>query len=427
MFTQGVKVVGLVVAGCLAASTAFASVDEDIAEAGNRLGWRLLGEIVREAPDENVFISPTSIAVALGMTYNGARGETREEMSRTLDLGDFGWKPPTTVGGSDTGNATHKTLYMEYTAPEELNEGYRALLGRLSATSPDMTLSIANSIWYRSGFEVHQDFLSINAKYFASEVTSLDFSDPGSVNIINDWVKRKTNAKIPTIIQPPIDPAMMIYLINAVYFKGMWLAPFDKSKTHDAEFNLPSGQTISCHMMKRKGKFHYTETKLVQVVSLPYGKSPYAMMVILPKEGVTVDSLIRLAQRWRRFEWNTPAGSREGTLYLPKFRMSWKSTLNDALQALGIRKAFAPWQADLSGIGGAPGDLFISEVLHKTFVDVNEEGTEAAAATSVGVALAAMPSPEFSMRVDRPFLCLIRHSSTRAFLFIGKIAEPVVE
>jgi serine protease inhibitor len=376
------------------------AAEKNLLQSDNKFGFKLFQEVVSEEKDKNVFISPLSVSMALGMTYNGADGSTKEAMQKTLELNGL-------------------TL-------QEVNESYQNLMKLFSELDPDVLFQIANSIWYRQGWTFEKEFIQLNKTYFNSQVRGLDFGDPHSADVINNWVSENTKGKITSIINPPIDPSMVMFLINAIYFKGTWTYQFDKTATREWPFLLPDNSTKPCQMMGIKSKFPYHEDDYFQAVSLPYGKGDYSMVVFLPKWGKNIDSLIAALNQGNFDKWWSEFHSDSGKVCLPKFTLEYELKLNDALKALGMSMAFDPDQADFSKMFQGKG-LFISEVKHKTFVEVNEEGTEAAAVTSVGIALSAYPPPlPFEMVVDRPFVFLIRENLSGTILFMGKIVEPML-
>jgi serine protease inhibitor len=373
------------------------AAEKRLVESDNKFGIKLFRKIIEEEKDKNVFISPLSVSVALGMTHNGANGETQEAMQKTLELSGL------TV--------------------QEVNESYKSLIELLTGLDPKVRFQIANSIWYRQELSFEKEFIDLNKKYFNAEVRGLNFNDPNAPKTINAWVDKNTNGKIKEIVDAPIDPLMVMFLINAIYFKGFWTYQFDKDLTKDDLFTLPDGSKKACKMMKQKGELQYFENADFQAIDLPYGDGDFSMSIFLPHPEKNIDSLIA---KFNQENWNLWIGSfskHELTLYLPKFTLEYELTLNDVLKALGMGIAFDPLKADFSKMYKGPESLFISKVKHKTFVDVNEEGTEAAAVTSVGL---AMTSVGTIMRIDRPFVFVIRENKSQTILFIGKIVEPTL-
>lgn len=369
-----------------------------LVESDNRFGFKLFKQIVREKKDENVFISPLSVSMALGMTYNGAAGETREVMQKTLELSGM-------------------TL-------EEVNKSYRTLIELLSQLDPKVKFQIANSIWCREEIEFKQEFIDLNKEYFDALVTGLDFSSTGAADVINRWVDENTNGKIKQIVKPPISPYTIMFLINAIYFKGLWTYQFEKDLTEDADFHLLDGSKRSCQLMTQEGQFQYFENSTFQAIDLPYGDEDFSMVVFLPRQQTNIDTLtVEFDQEnWSR--WVNSFSKRKGSIQLPRFTLQFGLKLNDALKALGMSIAFDPSGADFTNLYEGPVNAYISEVMHKSFVEVNEEGTEAAAATSVTVGVTSVEPAGFWMRVDRPFIFAIRENRSQTILFMGKIVEP---
>jgi serine protease inhibitor len=393
---------------CSKESTPFENEDKNIlelndteklvVESSNVFGLKLFNEIVAAEGDSNIFISPLSVSMALGMTLNGAAGSTYEAMQSTL-----AWQ-----------NLSEK----------EINESYCHIIKLLVGFDPKVIFEIANSIWYREGFQVEQDFIDINKTYFNAEVSSLDFSNPSAIDIINKWVNDKTHGKIEEIIDE-IDAMVVMFLINALYFKGTWSYEFDEQLTHDDYFYLPDGSAKLCAMMKQKWEHDYFENDYFQAIDLPYGDGNFRMTVFLPQYGMSVNSLITdfTPENWNL--WMTSFDKDSVNIFLPKFKVEYKIKLNDVLSEMGMGIAFAPGSADFSRIRKS-GGLWIDKVLHKTFVEVNEEGTEAAAVTVVEIReISAGGGEEIFMRVDRPFIFTIREASSNTILFMGKIVDPV--
>ena len=367
-----------------------------VISAGNRFGFEIFQEILNhEDPDKNLMISPLSIEMALSMTYNGAGGDTKQ--------------------------AFEDVLHTDELPAADLNQSMYDLREALTTVDPRVTMEIANSIWYRNTFHVEDAFLNINRKYYDAEVKGLDFSNPASINIINGWVDDKTHHKIPEIIDD-IDPMTIMFLINAVYFNGTWKYRFDKENTRPMEFYVTPDKTIQADMMYQKGDFLFTSNELFSAIELPYGRGNFSMIFLLPK---TDKSLEDLAENLTPENWQTWTESftqrNDFEIYVPKFTFDYKKKLNDALQALGLGVAFSG-HADFTGINPDE-DLYISDVRHKTFIKVDEEGTEAAAVTSVEIRFTSA-GPDAAFILDRPFFFVIKEKYTHAILFIGRVSEP---
>ncbi|MBX2930098.1 MAG: serpin family protein [Saprospiraceae bacterium] len=368
----------------------------DVSRANNNFGFKIFKKLHEHAPADNIFMSPSSIATALTMTLNGAQGPTADEMKSTLELNGFNL--------------------------EEVNASYKVLLTTLPALDNRLNLQIANSIWYRKGFPVKQPFLTLNRDYFDSEVTPLDFRDPGAKDIINQWVDQKTNGLIETIVDEIPDNAIM-YLINAIYFKGPWRKSFKPEETTQWPFHLADNNQVNVDMMGYGGtvKFPLYITDAYYAVDLPYADSVYSMTLIVPRGNNTIANIMAQlnGQSWEQILAGMTVQEME--LRMPKFQMTYDKKLNTALQELGMGRAFTAGGADFSNIADA--ELSISEVKHKAFVEVTEQGTEAAAVTSVGIVVTSLPSYP-TIVLDRPFLFAIRENQAGNVLFLGKMMNP---
>lgn len=359
----------------------------------------LFKTIAAGEPGENIFISPASISLALAMTLNGAQGETFEKMAAALGMQDM-------------------TL-------AKINDAYHSLLKLLTLSDPDVKLAIANSLWSRAGVDFFEDFLDRARGYYDAEVSSLDFSLPDAADTINRWVEAQTNGKIKELIEPPIDPMTVMFLINAIHFKADWQKPFDPDRTHAAPFYLADGSKIEHPLMFGGGSFPYLKRDGFQAVGLPYGKEGRtSMYVFLPDEGKSLDGFISELTTARWDAWLAAFRVKEGSIGLPRFTLEYETQLEDALTELGMGIAFDGGRADFSGMRPTPPGLFISNVKHKAFVQVDEEGTEAAAATSVEIRVASIQVDAFSMTVDRPFFFAIVDNESGTILFMGSLTDP---
>lgn len=369
--------------------------ETQIVEADNAFGLNVFTSLNASAPEENLFISPLSISMALGMTLNGAAGDTRAQMEDVLQK---------------------KGL-----TEAAINDSYRSLIDLLTQLDPKVTLNIANSIWYREGFNVLPAFLETNRTSFDAEVEALDFNDSKSLDTINGWVDDKTNGLIDKIIDE-ISPEAVMYLINAVYFKGTWTYEFDPAHTQDADFHNADGSTTTTPLMSLRGTLPYYKNNEISLVDLPYGDSLYSMTLLLPEGEQSLDAIIENMTTTSWADWTSAATLREIDLFLPKFELAYKTSLKNTLALLGMQDAFSPASADFTRINDN-GGLFISDVLHKTFVTVDEQGTEAAAVTAVVVETTSVGPPPPVFRADRPFIFAIRERHSGSILFIGKVLE----
>lgn len=345
----------------------------------------------------NTVISPLSIRIAMAMVTEGASADTRSEMQEVLELDE-----------------NSKTSYREL-LQDILNQ-------------EDITLNIANSVWSREGLEFKPEYMNILDRYYYAEATSLDFSDTSSVDIINNWVDEKTEGKIDSILED-INPRAILYLINAIYFNADWTEQFTEEYTREKDFTLKDGSKIKTDLMYMSSDFQYQENKKFQAVELPYGEEKrFVMRVYLPKEGITIDSFINDLTQEDINKWKNRFDLREGDLELPKFKTEYTQKLNSVLEALGIEKAFNESQANFENMIIIEGeDVYISEVKHRTYIDVSERGTEAAAVTSVGMVATGMPLKEpkrFEMVVNRPFFFTIDDKEKNETLFMGVILNP---
>jgi len=371
-------------------------------QASNEFSFDIFKELSVGQADSNVFISPLSIYYALGMTYNGTAGETAEEMKNTLHL-------------------------PEETS-EEINSSFETLMEYLLGLDPDVTLQIANSIWYRDGWTFKETFLNICKDYFSAEISGLDFNDPSSVDTINNWVDENTNHKIDNIIDS-IDPRTVMFLINAIYFNGTWKYEFDSEMTEEKDFYLTDGNTTKCNTMVQTAELKYMSNDDFQAVNLPYGNGNYVMTIILPNSNANINSIIEEVNSTNWELWMSQMETKKGTVYLPKQKFAYEKKLKDALRSLGMRKAFLDFEANFSNMN-ATAQLFISEVKHKSFIEMNEEGTEAAAVTSVGIDFTTIDEKgeiDFTMNMNRPFIYAIQDINTNTLLFVGLLNVPIYD
>lgn len=320
-----------------------------------------------------------------------------------------------------------ETLGLQAMTLDEVNQANAGLMTLLENPDPEVELGIANSLWGRQGITFDTDFLQRSTDYYDAEVRSLDFASSMSADTINRWVSVQTRGRIRHIVDhSEIDEIIdaVLLLINALYFKGEWTLPFDEDQTQDGQFTLLDDTQKTLPMMRCTDEFQYLENDQFQAVSLAYGDEYLRMLIFLPKAGTTLMDFRASLTNENWDVWLGQFGNREGTVVLPRFRADYLASLNDALTALGMGVAFAPG-ADLSGMGQP--FLFIKDVKHRTLLDVNEEGTEAAAVTAVRVAPGASPRPAlppFTIIVDHPFFLAIQDRPTRAILFIGSIVDP---
>ena len=363
----------------------------------NAFGIKILKEIDSKSKVDNVLVSPFSMAMSLGMTQNGAKGATLDEMRDTLALS----------GLSDS----------------EINSGFKKLYTDLTSANTGTKLEVGNSIWIRLGLKFKPKFTEDNEQNFYASTNILDFNSPSAKDTINKWVATKTHEMIPSIIDESIDNAAMMFLINAIYFDGKWESPFDKNKTASATFTQMNGQKKQVKMMHLSGDdFSYMKTPLFEAIELPYQGEKVRMAIFLPdKQRSTKDFLKELSiENWT--QWTSSMFPQKGTIAIPRFEIEYASELSDTLKVLGMRHPFGKG-ADFSRMSFTSG-LYIGKVLHKTRIRVNEEGTQAAAATSTSMDK-SIPKAPFSFVADRPFVLFIYGVNTGAMLFSGIIGDPL--
>ena len=373
--------------------------ERQVVSANNRFAFAFFGALAaRAGPDSNLFVSPVGVAMALGMTVNGAAGATRDSMLRALEL---------------TG------LSMA-----EVNAGYRGAIDLLRGLDRAVEFTLANSIWARAGYTFGEAFLGDARTHFDAEVRTLDFAAPTAARTINDWVNAQTRGKIPEIVDDPIPADVIMYLINAIYFKGSWTQQFDRALTRNAPFNLRAGGTVSVPAMTHRdpAPARYLFGPNATVLDLPYGGRAWSMTIVLPRTAADIDALVAGLTQERWDAWMAALDTGGVLVTMPKFTLRYDRELRDVLSSLGMGIAFDPDRADLTRLLPASG-AYISKVKHRTFVDVYEEGTEAAAVTSVEVFRDSGGGPSHIV-VDRPFLVAIRERLTGTVLFLGRVMNP---
>ena len=368
--------------------------------ADNAFAFDFFRETLATAPADkkpNAFVSPLSLTMALGMVYNGTSPDAAAEMAAALGVADF--------------------------TPEEINAHYQTLVRALLAADSRTNLAIANSIWAREGFDVKPTFYDLNREYYDAEVQGRNFDLPATVDEINKWCADNTNDRIPTILDGAIPADAVMYLINAVYFKGQWQFEFDKKMTRDFAFRLADGSTENVKMMSQEADLPYYWDETLQCVDLPYGNGAFSMMLVMPSDGNgSLDDLVAGLDADTYNRAVDGLQERGILLKMPRWKQECDFSLNDAIANLGMERIFQ--EGNLGGITDDP-RLAVSDIKQKTFVEVNEEGAEAAAVTSVGFILTSVgPSRPTSFFADRPFLYLIRERSTGAILFMGRMDDP---
>ncbi len=390
----------IVLAGCTivnppdqieATKIKLSAVQEQRVVQDNDFAFELLRNTIANTEEKNVFMSPLSVSLALGMVMNGANGTTLTEIQQVLRMNGM--------------------------TADKINEYYQLMQKTLPAIDLKTKLSLANSIWYRNGFNVKPSFLKINADYFNATSQGLDFSSPSALETINGWCSDNTNKLIPKVLDQ-IDGSTVLFLLNAIYFKGNWVTKFDKDQTFKGEFINEEGKNTEVDMMKLKSEFGYNEDNMAKYLCMPYGNKAFSMIAILPEEGKSTDDVLQALTAGKFSGAMDKMTTEEVQVYFPKFKVKNRFQLKPMLQAMGMVQAFIP-SADFGGITDNK-PLWIDFIQDDTYVDVNEEGTEAAAVTTV----AFKESAGLIFSADKPFLFVIREQSTGIILFIGKISNP---
>lgn len=355
-------------------------------------------KLAAKKPDSNIVVSPYSVSTALSMAYNGAGSKTKTEMQNVLDY----------TGLSD----------------EAVNQQNSSLYKSLMQVNPSSELTVANAMFANKNFEFVKAFMDSNQKYYGAKLETLDFADLSTVNKINNWVKDNTKSKIPSILDK-VAPDAVLYLVNAVYFKGVWLDEFKKDETQPVDFKLSNGSKKTVEMMNRSAKMSYFAGNNFQAVMLPYKDKRLQMCIFLPDKKSNITAFINSLTSESWSEWREQFRKEEGHLGLPRFKVEYKTELSEVLKAAGMPCAFEDNCADFKKM--IEQNAMISRVLHKTYLEVNEKGTEAAAATAIEMSVTSAPmnpKPPFEMICDRPFVVAIRDEKTNAILFVGAIVDP---
>ncbi len=368
-----------------------------IIAADNQFGFELFKKLNSSlAEPKNTMISPLSVSLALAMVYNGTDGNTKKQMEDML----------------------HKA---NLTA-EDINQSYKDLVAALISHDPKVELSIANAIFYRNTFPVKNTFITTNQNYYQAEVSGLDFSKTTeTLNTVNGWVNTKTKGKIESIISE-VKAEDMMYLLNAIYFNGEWKYRFDNQATANLSFTKEDKSIIQVPTMTIEQPFNFYSNSTFKLLEMPYGSGKYSMLIFLPEAGKKTDDVISLLTSENVNDYISKLAEQKKEVFLPKFEFKFDNSLVDELAALGMTDAFNDAKANLTGISDAA-KLVISEVMHKSYIKVDERGTEAAAVTGITVGTTSMPVDN-SFRVDHPFVFAIREKDTNAILFVGKVMDP---
>jgi serpin B len=371
-----------------------------IVDANNQFAFELYAKFNEQSKDNNIFYSPYSILTALTMTYEGARGKTAEEMRSVLHIPED---------------------------PDARRPNFASIYNDINKKDKPYKLSTANALWAQKDYRFLEEYIQCVEKYFGGKVTNLDFAGASeqSRQTINKWVEDQTNNKIKDLIPPGLLNAYTrLVLTNAIYFKGTWVKQFDEKDTREEDFTTSSGKTTKVPMMRLTGdnaKFKYGETDEIQVLEMPYSGDELSMLIILPKAedlaGVEESLSLEVLAGWQDMLYEQRVD-----IFIPKFKFETKYFIAENLKEMGMPTAFGS-TADFSGMDGTKA-LFIQNVVHQAFVEVNEEGTEAAAATGVvmGITSARPITPVF--RADHPFIFMIINNSTGNILFMGRVSDP---
>jgi len=375
---------------------ALSSEEQSLAGSSNAFVINLFKEL-EKTEEGNLFFSPLSIQYALSMTLNGSRDETFNSIKEVLDVNDLN--------------------------EHEINEAFKSLTEFLLNVDKKVLLTIANSIWYEQKFTAAESFKKAIQVYYDAEISGLDFKSEQSVGTINNWVETKTNGLIDKLINEIPDDAVM-YLVNAIYYKALWKYPFDKANTNKAPFYLENNSEIEALMMhSEEATVGYYVNETTHVIDIPYGNGQFSMMVILPVAGKKTGDVLEILDKESIENWNNSIRPIEAELIMPKFKIEYKALLNETLSEMGMEIAFTE-RADFTRLFEEKYGLMISRVIHKAVIEVNEEGTEAAAVTGVEVSLTSLPPEKPVLTLNRPFIFFIKEKHTGAILFAGKLSNP---
>ena len=367
-------------------------------KAQNDFGFELFRKVYSsEIEQDNIMVSPLSVSLALAMTYNGARGSTKTAMEKTLKV--YGL------------------------TPDEINTSYRDLVKALKSIDPKVLLEIANSIYYRNSFQVENNFVVTNKNYYDAQVSALDFNSPEALKTINNWVAEKTHDKITSILKE-IKPEHVMFLLNAVYFKGIWEKEFNVKNTEELPFYLENGNTLLVQTMQRNDTLPYMSNEIFSAIKLSYGKGNFNICIFLPQPDKGLNDIVGELNKTNWANWMSSYQNTENVIiHLPRLKYAYEIKLNNVLSDMGMGIAFTG-AADLTGIN-RDGGLYIDYVRHKTFVEVNEEGTEAAAVTVVAIGKTSAGPKYIPFYLNKPFLFAITEKDTGAILFMGTVKNPL--
>lgn len=384
-----------------------------VVDGNNKFAMELFAKL--QSTKGNLFFSPYSISTALAMAHAGARNETESQMAGVLHF-------PVSVNRRT--DSLSKSLLDRPLFASSFGNIIKDLNNR--GQKGAYTLTVANALWGQKDYGFLEEFLKLIETSYDGRLNEVDFITAAETarKTINAWVEKKTNDKIKNLISEGVlDSMTRLVLTNAIYFKGNWARQFEEKRTKDAPFTLADGQKIDVAMMNQKAEFGYMETDTFQALELPYMDEELSMVILLPKKLDALDEFEKTLTTENLMQWLAEIHKCEVVVFVPKFKMTSQFSLASVLNSMGMKDAFSS-DADFSGINGKR-DLFISAVIHKAYVEVNEEGTEAAAATGVVMRLTSIgPAPIPVFRADHPFLFLIRDNLSGSILFIGRVANP---
>jgi len=367
----------------------------EIIESNNEFGYGIFNQILsEEADDLNILVSPLSISQALSMALNGAKDQTFAEMQSVLGFEGF--------------------------SLEETNKSNQEIVSSLLNHDPLVELNIANSIWYRNDFNAKQAFIENNSRYYLAETSKFDPANPvDAKNAMNKWVDKNTKGKIEKIIDN-VNPDDVMFLINAVYFKADWKTQFKKSNTTTKSFTLDNGTSKEVETMIGEVQLSYYNDEKFSVIKLPYGSGKFNLLIYLPEEGYTTNDIAPLLESTNfKLLRESPLSKRD--IWLPKFEFRYEKPLNNALMQMGMKEAFDKYNANFSNISDL--EIYISKVMHKAYIKTDEEGSEAAAVTSVTFGVTSV-GPSEVIKINRSFLFAIVEEDTESILFMGKVFDP---
>lgn len=371
---------------------------EKIVLSSNKLGFELIREVERDEND-NAFISPASLYMLLSIVHNGAEGKTKEEMAQVLGASKL--------------------------SKNDINKANASLLQLLSKETEHVRVDIGNSLWLNDQYSFQDEFSHQAKSYFNGKIEEVSMDDSQTVDRINRWVKDATKEKIEKIVDGPLDVQTVTILVNAIYFNGDWKYTFDKSKTKQGTFRDEHGNTNKLDFMELETKLPYFETKNFQAVSLPYGDEEVSMNIFLPKENKSLAHFLDELSENNWEKWQTSFKKKEGKVIFPKFELEYETELNDALKMLGMNDAFSKEDANFADMIHEEEQIYLDLLKQKTYIDIHEEGTEAAAVTSAEIRLTSAPvDAPFYLEVNRPFLFTITDDETNIILFMGAIQLP---